>query len=101
MIGAATLGVAGAAVLDAVGGTAAADATISTGERQLLRDFFGQGLKGARARAESFEIPKGLTRETLQKYAKVAQNAIDRGIDKTGVQAERLKLIERAMDQLK
>ena len=101
MLGAAALGIGGVVVLDAVGGAAATDATLSTGERQVLREFFGQGLKGAEARAENFEIPKGLTRETLQKYAKVAQNAIDRGIDKSGVQVERLKLIQRAIDQLK
>jgi RHS repeat-associated protein len=74
---------------------------LSLGERTLLRDFFGQGIKGARARAADFQVPEGLTRETLSKYAEIAERQIARGLDKTGVQAERLKLIQRALDLLR
>ena len=38
---------------------------------------------------------------TLEGYRKVAERAIARGADKTGVQAERLKLIKRALDDMK
>jgi len=101
-----TLAAAGAAslALRAAGlagaGGAGGDAAISTGERQLLRQFFGQGVKGAEQRAANFEIPEGLGRQTLEKYAQVARSAIEKGIDKTGVQAARLKLIERALEHL-
>jgi uncharacterized protein RhaS with RHS repeats len=78
-----------------------ASTTLNYAERGLLREFFGQGLKGAEQRAADFSLPQGLTGETLQKYAQVAQRAIARGLDKTGVQAERLKLIERALETLK
>jgi len=78
----------------------AAAAEINASERALLRDFFGQGMRGARARADDFRIPDGLGRETLQKYRRVAEDAIRQGIDKSGVQAERIKLIDRALDTL-
>lgn len=81
-------------------GSKAASATLSNGERALLREFFGQGINGAQERAADFKLPDGLTREALDKYARVAQRAIARGADKTGVQAERLKLIERAVKTL-
>ncbi len=98
-----------AGVLSAIGGigivrsllaTGAGDAALGTGEVKLLREFFGQGLRGAISRAENFEIPEGLTSKTLNKYAGIARDAIGRGIDKTGVQAARLELIKRALDKL-
>lgn len=58
-------------------------------------------MRGVRARAQDFRIPEGLGRDTLLKYRKVAEDAIEAGIDRTGVQVERIKLIERALDLLK
>ena len=68
---------------------------------QLIQQFFGRSNPGAAARAANFEIPAGLTRESLEAYAEVATRAIAAGKDKLGVQAERLDLINRALDMLK
>jgi hypothetical protein len=65
-------------------------------QRQLLRDFFGTGLKGARQRAGNFNVPQGLNRQTLEAYEELARRAINSGADKAGVQAARLELLERA-----
>jgi RHS repeat-associated protein len=73
---------------------------ISNPDRALLREFFGKGTEGARARAVDFRIPEGLGREALTKYRQVATEAIESGIDKSGVQAERIKLIDRALETL-
>ena len=53
---------------------------------ELLRKLF---LKG--------ELNPCLTKETLLAYRKLAQNAINRGIDRAGVQQERLRMIEEAL----
>jgi hypothetical protein len=82
---------------------AAAGPAFSKLEVQQLRDFFGgsgAALQGALDRAKNFKIPDGLSVETLRKYGDVAQRAIDAGKDKTGVQAERLKLVNRAIEEL-
>jgi RHS repeat-associated protein len=73
---------------------------MSHADRALLREFFGQGMKGVRERAADFTIPQGLGREALMKYRQVATEAIEKGIDKSGVQAERIKLIDRALETL-
>jgi hypothetical protein len=40
-----------------------------------------------------------VSRETLEKYAQVAQDAIDQGIDKIGSRALRLEAIRRLLSQ--
>jgi RHS repeat-associated protein len=102
-LGAGAAGARGSAVRGGVVAyeSGAGGAALSGAERALLRDFFGQGMKGVRERAASFRIPEGLGRETLLKYRRVAEDAIEGGIDKMGVQAERIKLIEKALDMLK
>jgi len=92
-------GVAGAP--EAVGAVQAARDALSVADRAGLRDFFGQGLRGAQDRAANFRIPQGLTPDALQNYATVARDAIARGADKSGVQAARLQLVERALDTMK
>lgn len=63
----------------------------------MLRRFFGNGIQGAESRSANFEITEGVTKDILQRYASVAQKAIDAGKDRLGVQAKRLELIRRAM----
>jgi len=64
-------------------------------------DFFGGGVEGAEAALQNLSkggnLPQGLTRETLETYSKIAQNAIDGGVDKIGTQAARLKAIQEAL----
>jgi RHS repeat-associated protein len=67
-------------------------------QRQLLREFFGKSVKGARGRMENFHVPEGLARQTLEIYREVANRAIAQGIDGLGVQRLRLQLIERAIN---
>lgn len=70
----------------------------------MIHDFFGGGLEGAEAAfqnlAKGGSLPQGLTQETLETYRKIAQNAIDGGIDKIGTQAARLKAIEEALKKV-
>lgn len=42
-------------------------------------------------------MPSSVDRDTLERYALKAQEAIDRGIDKDGVQALRLKAIKQIL----
>jgi hypothetical protein len=77
------------------------DIKISPQQTRLLSKLFGNGPEGARARLKNFEIPKGLTRETLEKYAEIARRTINAGKDNRGTQAERLKVVEKALKELK
>ncbi len=74
---------------------------ISQPQRKLIHDFFGAGLEGAESAfqnlAKGGNLPQGLTQETLETYRKIAQNAINGGIDIIGTQAARLKAIEEAL----
>ena len=70
-------------------------------QRQLLNKLFGQGMEGAQQAIASGEVPVGITRETLMVAKEIAQRAIARGIDKGGVQAVRLKIIEEALKKNK
>jgi len=74
---------------------------ISKEQRKLIHDFFGGGVEGAEAALQNLSkggnLPQGLTRETLETYSKIAQNAIDGGVDKIGTQAARLKAIQEAL----
>jgi len=37
-------------------------------QRNRLREFFGQGLRGALAATHAFRLPEGLTAQTLEQY---------------------------------
>lgn len=70
-------------------------------QKHLLNRLFGQGMEGAQQAIGSGTVPAGLTRQTLMVAREVAQRAIARGIDKGGVQAARLKIIEEALKKVK
>jgi RHS repeat-associated protein len=70
-------------------------------QKQLLNRLFGQGMEGAQQAVASGEVPAGLTRQTLMVAKEIAQRAIARGIDKGGVQAVRLKIIQEALKKIK
>jgi RHS repeat-associated protein len=91
-------GLIGAGTREAVREGAQALARPGSVQTGLLREFLGKGLQGAEQRAANFSLPQGLTRESLQWYAQQAQRAIASGIDKSGVQAARLKLVENALE---
>ena len=73
---------------------------LSKEQRDLLKEFLGDAMKGVQSRGANFEIPPGLTRETLETYKSVAEAAISAGKDAGGVQAERLILVNRALAQI-
>ncbi len=91
-------GLIGAGTREAVREGAQALARPGSVQTGLLREFLGKGLQGAEQRAANFSLPQGLTRESLQWYAQQAQRAIGSGIDKSGVQAARLNLVEKALE---
>jgi hypothetical protein len=70
-------------------GSQALNQLISTGERELLREFFKTGV-----------LPRLLSARTLLIYAEIAHRAIEVGKDGLGVQAQRLQQIEEALRQL-
>jgi hypothetical protein len=74
---------------------------LSRAQRDLLKEFLGDNIEGVVSREADFEIPSGLTREALEAYKRVAQAMIDAEKDSSGVQAGRLKLVGRALEQLK
>ena len=45
-------------------------------QRNRLREFFGQGLRGALAATHTFRLPEGLTAQTLEQYHEVARQMI-------------------------
>jgi hypothetical protein len=63
--------------------------------------LFGQGMAGAQQAIASGEVPAGLARQTLMVAKEIAQRAIARGIDKGGVQAVRLKIIQEALKKIR
>jgi RHS repeat-associated protein len=77
--------------------------TISKEQRKLLHDFLGDGVKGARDALTRLNaggsLPEGLTKQTLDTYKSIAQNAIKAGQDTVGAQAARLKAIDAALKQ--
>ena len=77
------------------------NAIIRGNQKQLLNKLFGQGMRGAQQALESGEVPADLTRQTLLVAKEIARRAIKGGIDKGGVQAVRLKIIEEALKKLK
>jgi RHS repeat-associated protein len=77
----------------------------STAENQGLRTLFGKSTAGADAllarlgRGELPSIPKGVTKETLLNYRKVAEFAIKQGKDSLGVQQRRLQAVDRLLEE--
>jgi hypothetical protein len=63
---------------------------IGDGQRELLKQPF-----------KTRTLPEGLSRRTLELYRVLAKRAINAEIDASGVQAERLKLIEEALRLLR
>lgn len=55
----------------------------------MLRDFFKSG-----------QLPQGLTPEALQTYRNVADHAVRAGVDKLGVQAQRIQMIDDALKKM-
>jgi RHS repeat-associated protein len=76
---------------------------LSSAENAGLRALFGRGPQGAQAvlqqlaEGETFALPEGVSRATLETYQQIAQSAIDRGIDTQGTQALRLQIIEQLL----
>ena len=70
---------------------------LQPGQVEQLAQFFGTSVRGAAERAQNFMVPSALTTDSLLAYVVVAQRAIDQGIDKLGVQASRLELLNRAL----
>jgi len=73
-------------------------------EREISRKIFGKGLEGAeRVLTEieegRFELPRGATRQILENARKTAQSAIDRGRDVEGIQAMRVKIIDKILER--
>lgn len=64
----------------------------SPGEVQGLTALFGRRPEAAQASVEQLRsnvrvsLPEGVTREVLERYAKIAESAIARGIDKIETQ---------------
>jgi hypothetical protein len=75
-------------------------ANVNTPSGRALREFFGTSLKGAQARALNFSIPCGLNEVTLRAYGYVAKRMIELGLDQLGVQAARLALVNRALQEM-
>ncbi len=73
---------------------------ISPERRNLFEEFFGRGLQGAKNRSKNFIVPKTLTAESLEAYAEIARRTIEEKLDKKGVQALRLQLVEKALAEL-
>ncbi len=73
------------------------NASFGQEQRDLLKEFFGQGKQGADDRAANFNVPNGLSNDTLNGYKEVAERQIAAGQDSTGVQQSRLELILRAL----
>jgi hypothetical protein len=76
----------------------------SPAETRGLAELFGKRPEGAQALLDRLaqgpvSLPADVTRQTLEKYAQVAQNAIDLGKDKIGTQALRLEAIRRLLNQ--
>ena len=69
------------------------------GQKDLLNNWMGTGVKGARD-AMGRPVPQGLGRETLEGYLEMALRQIETGLDTVGTQQARLELIELALSNL-
>ncbi len=70
---------------------------ISREQKNLLEEFFGAGRQGAEHRLANFFVPAGLKIESLEAYREIAKRTIEERLDKQGVQALRLQLVEMAL----
>jgi uncharacterized protein RhaS with RHS repeats len=71
--------------------------------QQKLKEVFGQGAKQALERLKNFSprnMPKGMSRDTLESYLEVARRAVAAGKDSTGVQETRMAIMQRALQAL-
>ena len=76
---------------------------------QAARDWLGEtnranpGLNRTIAKwfKEGGELPGSITREYLENYLTAARDAIARNVDRVGVQAERVKMIEEALRNMR
>jgi len=80
---------------------------LNVGEVPKLRklfgvlDYTGTPVQRAEEALKNFSLPEGgIDKEVLLRYAVQAQRAIDAGNDVSGLQAARLKIIERALQEL-
>jgi RHS repeat-associated protein len=80
---------------------------ISAVQRQLLRNWWGEGsqgaLNGARQALENFRVPEGVEREPLELYKEAAERVVQRGPGAPGyeVQKVRLELVNKALQDVK
>ena len=77
---------------------------LTPAETRGLTELFGKRPDGAKALLDRLaqgpvNLPANVTRQTLEKYAQIAQNAIDLGKDKIGTQALRLEAIRRLLSR--
>jgi RHS repeat-associated protein len=78
----------------------------TAGESAGLRALFGREAAGAEAllnrimAGERIALPEGVTAEVLQRYLKLAEEAIEAGKDLVGTQAARKAAIEALLQQL-
>lgn len=73
---------------------------ITPEQRNLLEIFFGKGVEGASERFVIFFVPNGLAKETLEAYQEIARRVVAEKLDKSGVQALRLQLVEKALAEI-
>jgi RHS repeat-associated protein len=71
-----------------------------------LRQLFGVGVDGAQRvlqllnRGVVLPLPPGITMEVLFRYQILAQRIISLGLDKSGLQAQRLEIVRRLLQQI-
>lgn len=56
-------------------------------------------MKGLREFFKTGEVPEGLSHDALERYRAVAERAVQAGIDKLGVQAQRVKMIDDVLNR--
>lgn len=71
---------------------------IGPDQRRLLRAWFGVGPGGAGS-GDAAKVPFGLTAHALRAYHEIARRLVSTDNDPIGTQAERIKLIEQALNQ--
>ncbi|MGI8884593.1 MAG: hypothetical protein ACR2IA_10165 [Pyrinomonadaceae bacterium] len=74
---------------------------ISRRQKERLEEFFGRGVAGANNRLAKFYVPNDLTQTALEAYREIARRTITEKLDKNGVQALRLQLVEKALVRIK
>ena len=67
------------------------------GQRDLLKQLFGNSVQGARQAWQSGKVPEGLSTDTLMRYHEIARQTVASGNDTLGVQMMRIQIIERIL----